>query len=179
MPVDNRTPERPIFFVTEDLSDGALCGVGVHGTGWNSLHQDVATSFLRISDDSRFEWTVDEDDAKDSAEDYYPDSGGISFHKGGGKLYFMSKVLKTMIILDLENLMYESETMVKSSMVKVRFLLNQIKAFLDHAADICTLLKTEEVLLGCMHVLVAPARTTQCFKGFLRSTTAMKLQVLL
>jgi len=110
VPVDNRTPERPIFFVTEDLSDGALCRVGVHGTGWNSLHQDVATSFLRISDDSRFEWTVDEDDAKDSAEDYYPDSEGISFHKEGGKLYFMSKVLKTMIILDLENLTYESET---------------------------------------------------------------------
>jgi len=108
--VDNRTPERPIFFVTEDLSDGALRRVEVNGSGWNSLHQDVATSFLRILDNSRFEWTVDEDDGKDSAEEYYPNSEGISFHEEEGKLYFMAKTTKTMIILDLDNLTYKSET---------------------------------------------------------------------
>jgi len=98
--------------VTEDESDGALRRVEIDGTGWDSLHREDAatTSFLRILDDSRFGWTVDEDDAKDSAEEYYPNSEGISFHEEEGRLYFMSKELKSMLVLDLKASTYESET---------------------------------------------------------------------
>lgn len=109
--VDNRMQERPIFYVTEDLEDGALRRVEIMGTGWDSLHQEdtATTTFLRILGDSTFEWTADEKDARDSAEEYFPNSEGISFHEEEGKLYFMSKVDKSVIILDVDNLTYETE----------------------------------------------------------------------
>ena len=109
--VDNRNPERPVFYVTEDLDDGALRRVVVNGSGWDSLHTDaVETSFLRILDETNFEWTDDEKDARKSAEDYFPNAEGISFHEEEGRVYFMSKETKRLLVLDLESLTYEYET---------------------------------------------------------------------
>ena len=111
--VDNRNAERPVFFVTEDSSDGPLRRVEVNGTGWDSLHENenvVSTSFLHIVNGNEFEWTEDEDDGMDSAWDYFPNAEGISFHEDEGKLYFMSKTLKTLLILDLDEMTYETET---------------------------------------------------------------------
>ena len=37
--VDNDTnPNKPLFFITEDLEDGALRRFQANGKGWNSLH---------------------------------------------------------------------------------------------------------------------------------------------
>ena len=46
----------------------------------------------------------------DSAWDYFPNAEGISFHEDEGKLYFMSKTLMTLLILDLDEMTYETET---------------------------------------------------------------------
>lgn len=75
--------------------------------GWDSLHQGGETTFLRILDSSRYEWTTDEDAARRSAAQYYMNSEGIVYHEG--LLYFAAKMKQTLFILDLHAMTYESE----------------------------------------------------------------------
>jgi hypothetical protein len=105
--VDNRNPENPVFFTTEDHEEGALRRFEADGNGWDALHSDGDHSFLRILNDNEFEWTEKEKDARKSAEEYYPKTEGIQFHEG--KLYFMAKQLYKLFILDLETMTYETE----------------------------------------------------------------------
>ena len=58
--VDNRNPDQPIFFLTEDFKQGALRRFEADGSGWDSLHTGGNTTFLRFLDDNKFEWTGDE-----------------------------------------------------------------------------------------------------------------------
>lgn len=104
---DDRNPANPVFFTTEDLGDGALRRFVANGAGWDALHSNGETTFLEILDGSSFRWTTDEGAARDSAERFYQNSEGIQFHEG--LLYFMCKVDGKMMILDLDNMTYESE----------------------------------------------------------------------
>mmetsp|Transcript_32205 Transcript_32205/g.67725 ORF Transcript_32205/g.67725 Transcript_32205/m.67725 type:complete len:654 (+) Transcript_32205:76-2037(+) len=106
--VDDRITNQPVFFTTEDHEEGALRRFVANGNDWDALHSDGETTFLNILDDNTYEWTTDEGDGKQSAADYFPNTEGVQVHEG--KVYFMSKVTKTLIVLDLENMTYESET---------------------------------------------------------------------
>ena len=105
--VDNRNPNRPIFFTTEDAQYGALRRFEADSNGWDSLHQGGKTTFLRIIDSSRYEWTTDETAARASAAQYYMNSEGIVYHEG--LLYFAAKRAQKLFILDLQNMTYKSE----------------------------------------------------------------------
>ncbi|KAL7531002.1 hypothetical protein ACHAXR_003797, partial [Thalassiosira sp. AJA248-18] len=104
---DNRNPLRPIFFTTEDHKFGALRRFEANGNGWDALHRNGQTLFLRIIDGSNYEWTNDEIAARNSAATYYRNAEGITYHEG--ILYFTAKKTKTLFILDLQNMTYESE----------------------------------------------------------------------
>ena len=105
--VDNRKPDKPVFFVTEDHEYGAMRRFVANGQGWDALHQDGDTTFLYIKDDNTFEWTTNQVDAMVSAKKYYTKSEGVSFYEG--KLYFMAKAERKMLILDLDQMTYETE----------------------------------------------------------------------
>mmetsp|Transcript_12724 Transcript_12724/g.27444 ORF Transcript_12724/g.27444 Transcript_12724/m.27444 type:complete len:687 (+) Transcript_12724:110-2170(+) len=105
--VDNSDVDRPVFFTTEDDEMGAMRRFVASGSGWDALHSKGDHSFLRILDGETYEWTTDEDAARESAKKFYPNSEGISFHEG--KIFFMSKEKKMMFVLDLENMTYETE----------------------------------------------------------------------
>lgn len=105
--VDNRNPDSPVFFTTEDHEEGAMRRFVADGSGWDALHSNGDTTFLNILGDGEFEWTDDEDDGRDSASEYFPNTEGVQFHDG--KLYFMAKKIQRLIILDLDNMTYETE----------------------------------------------------------------------
>jgi len=105
--VDNSNPEKPVFFVTEDFEFGAMRRFLANGSGWEALHSDGDTTFLRMFDDGTYEWTKNETAARESGNKHYMNSEGISYHEG--KIYFMAKKKQKMIVLDLENLTYEEE----------------------------------------------------------------------
>ncbi|KAL7541473.1 hypothetical protein ACHAWF_006956, partial [Thalassiosira exigua] len=104
---DDRDPANLVFFTTEDQARGALRRFEAVGFGWGALHEGGVTTFLRVLDERRYEWTANETAAKRSAELYYPLSEGIQFHEG--RLYFLSKKEKKMLVLDLEDMTYETE----------------------------------------------------------------------
>ncbi|KAL7554787.1 hypothetical protein ACHAWF_018366 [Thalassiosira exigua] len=107
--VDNRNPDRPVFFTTEDDALGALRRFEADGRGWDALHAPAngKTTFLRILDGSRYEWTADHNAARISAAAYYGNSEGVSYHDG--ILYFVAKVTHKLLILDLRKMTYKSE----------------------------------------------------------------------
>lgn len=105
--VDNRSPENPVFFTTEDDEEGALRRFVANGSGWDALHSDGDHSFLNILDDSTFEWTEDLDVGRGSAKKYFPNTEGIQVHEG--KVYFMAKKIQRLLILDLETNTYTTE----------------------------------------------------------------------
>ena len=77
------------------------------GSGWDALHSNGKTTFLNILSDNTFEWTDDEDTGRSSASKHFPNTEGIQVHDG--KVYFMAKELKRMLILDLETNTYTTE----------------------------------------------------------------------
>lgn len=106
--VDNTNAMNPVFFTTEDDEAGAMRRFVANGNGWDALHSDGDESFLNILDRSNFEWTTDEDAARESAARFYRNSEGVQYHEG--KLYFMAKKDYKMIVLDLDDMTYETET---------------------------------------------------------------------
>jgi len=105
--VDDRIYDAPVFYTTEDEEDGALRRFIASQHGWDALHTEGEHSFLNLFDDGTYEWTTDEKDARKSAKEYFPNSEGIQVH--AGNVYFMSKELQHLIILDLENMTWTSE----------------------------------------------------------------------
>jgi hypothetical protein len=71
------------------------------------LHQGGTTTYLRILDESTYEWTTNEEDARSSAASYYGNSEGIVYHEG--LLYFVAKTSSTLFILDLQYMTYDAE----------------------------------------------------------------------
>lgn len=108
MAVDNTKPNKPVFFVTEDHEHGALRRFEAQSRGWGALHSSGNTKYLRFLDNRRFTWTTSESAGRQSASRYYPNAEGISYHDG--ILYFVSKEVKALFILDLNNLTYKRET---------------------------------------------------------------------
>ena len=106
--VDDRKKDKPVFFVTEDHEWGAMRRFDANGEGWDALHREPrGASYLNIGGDGTFRWTTNRYAAMESANKYYRNSEGVSFHEG--KLYFMAKKERKMFILDLDQLTYEVE----------------------------------------------------------------------
>ncbi|KAL7546102.1 hypothetical protein ACHAWF_009434, partial [Thalassiosira exigua] len=107
MACDDRDRANLKFFTTEDHERGALRRYETTEFGWGALHGGGTETFLNIIDGNTYEWTTDEELARDSAERDFPNSEGIQVHEG--KLYFMSKVDRKLLVLDLENMTYTTE----------------------------------------------------------------------
>ena len=105
--VDNKNPNSPVFFVTEDYSNGAVRRFVANGKGWDALHRDGITTYLRIIDGSTFEWTSSEKEGRDSASKHFQGSEGIDYHDD--KLYFTAKTAMKFFILDLTAMTYTVE----------------------------------------------------------------------
>jgi len=105
--VDHRVYDRPVFFTTEDSSDGALRRFIASQHGWDALHTEGEHSYLHLLDDGTFEWTTSLSRGRDSAEKYFPNAEGIQVHEGN--VYFMSKEKQIMIILNQEDMTWTSE----------------------------------------------------------------------
>ena len=105
---DNSIEQSPVFFATEDSQFGAMRRFQANSTGWQSLHDaDGDLTYLRIIDDSNFEWTKNLTAARESAYSYYQNSEGIAFDNG--RLYFTAKSTQKLFVLNLETLTYNLE----------------------------------------------------------------------
>jgi hypothetical protein len=107
--VDNRNPSQPIFYVTEDLQSGALRRYIPPNTAvnWTSLTVPGGTRlYLNFTSTTRFGWTTNKAQAQTSQSAYYPHVEGIDFYNG--HLYFVSKTLKKVFVLDVDNGNYTS-----------------------------------------------------------------------
>jgi secreted PhoX family phosphatase len=105
--VDNTDPDKPIFFTTEDTSNGELRRFEADGNGWDALHVGGRTTYLQFLDGKRFQWTTSLSAGENSAAKYYPNAEGIVCHNS--TLYFVAKVTRTLFILDLNDMTYTSE----------------------------------------------------------------------
>jgi len=105
--VDNTNKNKPVFFVTEDESDGELRRFEADGNGWDALHVGGRTTYLEFLDGNRFQWTTSLIAGENSAASYYPNAEGIIYHNS--TLYFVAKVTRTLFILDLNDMTYTSE----------------------------------------------------------------------
>lgn len=106
--VENSNPSRPVFFITEDNSEGVLKRFEANGNGWDALQRDpVQVTYLRIMDGTTFEWTGSEAAGRESARRYFAGAEGISYRDG--KLYFIAKVSQLLYSLDLDAMTYEVE----------------------------------------------------------------------
>ncbi|KAL9185923.1 hypothetical protein ACHAXT_003700 [Thalassiosira profunda] len=116
--VDNRTPNRPTFYVTEDAELGALRQYtppilqledGSNYTGWDTLHANGGiTRYLVFLENNRFEWTFDETLARASQQRHFPNVEGIDCQDG--VLVFVSKKTALLYTLDLDNGNYTTST---------------------------------------------------------------------
>ena len=104
--VDHRRKRQPIFYVTEDKEYGALRRYiprySNADVNWDTLHEDGGeTTFLVFNEDgSTFDWTTNEQAARNSQAKHYPNLEGIDFDDDGF-LYFVSKKRSTLYVLDL------------------------------------------------------------------------------
>ncbi|KAL7451013.1 hypothetical protein ACHAWC_004317 [Mediolabrus comicus] len=105
--VDNRNPDKPVFFVTEDTSNGELRRFVADGNGWDALHEGGTTTYLQFLSGNRFQWTSSLSAGENSASTYYPNAEGIIYHNS--TLYFVAKVTRTLFILDFNSMTYKSE----------------------------------------------------------------------
>jgi hypothetical protein len=105
--VDSTDLDKPIFFTTEDTSNGELRRFEADGNGWDALHVGGRTTYLQFLDGKRFQWTTSLSAGENSAANYYPNAEGIVYHNS--TLYFVAKETRTLFILDLNDMTYTSE----------------------------------------------------------------------
>lgn len=114
---DSSTPV-PTFYVTRDAPFGVLTRFTPNDVGmacfnqandydrWCTLnHGDI--DYLVLSgpgDTGTFEWTTNETAARNNAKTYYPNAEGID--AADGKVFFVSKEFKRLVILDLARQTY-------------------------------------------------------------------------
>ena len=113
---DDSTP-IPTFYVTRDFKNGVLTRFTPNSKGmecykktrdldrWCTLEKGTL-DFLLISggESGTFQWTKNQTKAQQNAETYYPNAEGIDIVDG--TLYFTSKVLKRLTVLDLKKMTY-------------------------------------------------------------------------
>lgn len=71
------------------------------------MHVGGSTTYLEFLTGNRFRWTSDLTAGQSSASTYHPNTEGILYHKH--TLYFVSKVLHKLFILDLNAMTYTSD----------------------------------------------------------------------
>lgn len=104
------------YFVTEDHRNGTLRRFIPYTRNpddpWQDLHGDGEIKHLRLipASDTRgkYEWTFDKPSAELNANMFYPNAEGIDVYRN--ELYFVSKVLKTLFILNLDSDTYTSHS---------------------------------------------------------------------
>ena len=113
---DNST-SVPTFYVTRDTPYGALTRFTPNATGmacynqvddydrWCTLNNgDIDYLVISGGPSGTFNWTTNETAARNSANTYYPSTEGID--AADGKVFFVSKTLKRLVILDLAQMTY-------------------------------------------------------------------------
>jgi Bacterial protein of unknown function (DUF839) len=119
---DIRDSNSPRFFVTEDHNRGAVIRFTPNpdqidwANPWNMLHGAGVTDYLHLIPNAdktggRYEWTTDETKAKDSAGKLAPNCEGIDRH--GDYLYFVSKQMLQIFVLNLLDMTYTNESTVR------------------------------------------------------------------
>jgi hypothetical protein len=100
--VDNRDPLAPVFYVTEDKSDGALRRFrpSTQTAGWDMLHGEGVLDYLNLFPNGTFEWTTNLTIARTAAYNYFRNSEGI-LHRNG-EIWFVAKITKEIIILKVD-----------------------------------------------------------------------------
>ena len=105
---DARNPSAPSYYVTEDITNGAVRRYRPPVNtplAWASLHGTGGTlDYLEFLPGNTFRWTTNLATARTSAQTYFPNSEGIAIHNG--KLAFVSKVKKQLFILNLNLFTY-------------------------------------------------------------------------
>jgi secreted PhoX family phosphatase len=104
------------YFVTEDHEFGPLRRFipadRSNSDPWEELHGDGETTFLRLLPNSdqegNYEWINNKELAGLNANAFYRNAEGIDVYEN--ELFFISKVLKTMFILNLDNGTYTSHS---------------------------------------------------------------------
>jgi hypothetical protein len=99
-----------VFFITEDDPYGALRRFRPRkpiSDGPQILHSSGERTYLRILDDTRFEWTSSLKLGRNSAKRHFPNSEGIDRRKN--LLYFISKKTRKMITLNLDRMTYSKQ----------------------------------------------------------------------
>jgi len=83
---------------------------------WDLLHGEGTIDYLRlVPGTNKFEWTSLLEEGRNSAEEYFPGSEGISCRDG--ILYFVSKKLFRLFILDLDSMTFTSESTREGLMI--------------------------------------------------------------
>jgi uncharacterized protein len=101
--VNNDDPANPVFFLTEDKSDGAVrrwrpsSGSTI---GWDMLHGNGVLDYLEFLPNNQFQWTTSLDAARTSAYNFYRNVEGIVYRNR--RLVFASKAQFQFFILDLD-----------------------------------------------------------------------------
>jgi hypothetical protein len=111
---DDRRTYRPIFYVSEDHESGAVRRYRpppvLAPANWSTLTSDGgSTDYLVFINATHYEWTTDERLARESQSRYYRNVEGIHYHNT--YLYFISKILKTLYILNLDTLTYTTSVL--------------------------------------------------------------------
>ena len=105
---DARNPSALSFYVTEDLTNGALRRYRPPANtplNWDMLHGTGGTlDYLEFLPNNQFRWTTSLTTGRSSAQTYFQNAEGIAVHNG--VLYFVSKVQREMFILQLDQLTY-------------------------------------------------------------------------
>ena len=111
--VDNRVPTKPVVFVTEDALNGALrkytppASATTSGGNYNALHTTGGSyEYLVILNATHFKWSTSLTEGRASQKAWFEYTEGIDFHNG--YLYFVSKTLFKMFILNLDTKTYTS-----------------------------------------------------------------------
>ena len=105
--VDDRIRNRSVFFTTEDEEYGALRRFTALSFGFDALHSNGGLTFLYMLDNGTFQWTTNESVGRNNARRHFPNAEGIQFHEG--KVYFVSKKTRTLVILDLDSMTWKKE----------------------------------------------------------------------
>ena len=103
----------PQFFATEDYWNGVVRRFIPYNPDWtqpwNMLTGNGTVDYLLVNPvNMTFNWTTNVTEARENANINFPNTEGID--RSGGLLYFVTKVFKSMFILDLEAGTYTNVT---------------------------------------------------------------------
>jgi len=109
---DNRNPSLPIFYVTNDSSNGEIRQFTPtrdavrSGDKWDILSTPGTMKYLKFNTRNKtFTWVSSISEGRKSATDNYRNCEGIDFRDG--YLYFVSKRLDNLYILDIDKGTYK------------------------------------------------------------------------